>query len=243
MKITEKTIDFLRLSAGEKQQFFQELLAFDQKIFPNASRKSLHDFIYDHHAVSVQVVRYYDQEQLIGQNIIPVLKLRLAQRPILVLRSRAGFVPRYRRLSLSLHSAIRIAILQRIKHPVSSLWFVPSIMQPKVYMLLASRTKHFFPRDQALIPHEYLSVLSLIKEHQAHVDERDVGVFVHPCDLPKVSAEYLVRLRNISETHVNYFIKQVPDYFDGYGLMCVCKLDLKTLCQALFNLTVERKIS
>ena len=240
MRITEKVTDFVRLNPDQKHHFFQEVWQFDQIIFPYASIEYLYDYMHDVDAVSVQVIRYYHADQLVGQNIIPILKLPMDAGHIFVLYSRAGFLPSYRRRNLTLYSAIRVALKQRLQHPGTALWFVPTIMQPKVYMLFASRSQHFYPRANQLIPDEHLQVLQLVKTHHRDVDQRDRGVYVHPCDLPKMSAEHLIRLRNPSETHVNYFMTQVPDYFEGYGMMCVCKLDVKTIFETLMNLTLDR---
>ena len=242
MKITEKVIDFAQLSPDKKHQFFQELWQFDQEIFPHASIEYLYDYMHDVDAIAVPVVRYYDGDKLVGQNIIPVLKLKMDQGHILVLYSRAGFLPAYRRRNLTLFSAIRVALQQRVQHPGLAMWFVPTIMQPKVYMLFASRSKNFFPRANHAVPAEHLRVLKLVKTHHRDVGQRGEGVFVHPCDLPKMSAEHLIRLRNPAETHINYFMTQVPDYFDGYGMMCVCKLDFKTIFETLMNLSLDRRV-
>lgn len=113
--------------------FWNHALAFDQQIFPDSSKEEVYDFVYDIDAVSVQVVHYYHQGQLIGQNIIPILKLALNGKPILVVSSRAGILPAYRKRNRALNSALRIVFNQRIRHPSIPLWFVPTVIQPKIY--------------------------------------------------------------------------------------------------------------
>ena len=242
MRITEKITHFLELSPEKKHQFFQELWAFDQEIFPTGTIEQFYDYLHDLDAIAVPVVRYYHQGRLVGQNIIPILQVRLNERDIFVVNSRAGFLEDYRRQNLSLNSAIRIVLQHRLKHPTIPMWFIPTIMQPKVYMLFASRSKNFFPRESVEIPQAHLNVLELMAKRRFDIQNRGKGVFVHPCQLPKFSAEHLIRLRNKSETHVNYFMKHVPDYFDGYGLMCVCELNLKTILETTINLTTNRRI-
>lgn len=242
MRIIEKITNFLELSPEKKHQFFQELWVFDQEIFPTSNIETLYEYVHDIDAIAVPIVRYYHNGRLIGQNIIPILKVKLNERDIFVVNSRAGFLEEYRRRNLSLNSAIRIALKYRVKFPTTPMWFVPTIMQPKVYMLFASRSKNLFPREGVEIPKDHLTVIELMAKRHVDVQRRGQGIFVHPCDLPKFSAEHLIRLRNKSETHVNFFMKHVPDYFDGYGLMCVCELNLKTIVETTVNLTTNRRI-
>lgn len=242
MKIIEKITNFLELPPEKKHQFFQELWAFDQEIFPTGHIEQLYDYIHDVDAIAVPIVRYYHQGRLIGQNIIPILKMPLQGREIFIVNSRAGFLEEYRRRNLSLSSAIRIVLKYRLKHPTTPMWFVPTIMQPKVYMLFASRSKQFFPRESVQMPSDHLAVLELMKNRHSDLQQRGQGIYIHACDLPKFSAEHLIRLRNKSETHVNYFMKHVPDYFDGYGLMCVCDLSLKNILEVTINLATNRRL-
>ena len=243
MRITEKITNFLDLSPEKKHQFFQELWAFDQEIFPTGHIDDLYDYVHDVDAIAIPVVRYYHEGKLVGQNIIPILKLKLHERDIFVLNSRAGFLTEYRRRNLSLNSAIRIALSYRIRFPTIPMWFVPIIMQPKVYMLFASRCTGFFPRDEKMMPEEHVAVLELMTHRHTKLQQRGRGIYVLPCDLPKFSAEHLIRLRNKSETHVNFFMRHVPDYFDGYGLMCVCEINLKTILETTVNLMTNRRLN
>ena len=243
MRITEKITNFLDLSPEKKHQFFQELWVFDQKIFPTGHIDDLYDYVHDVDAIAMPIVRYYHEGKLVGQNIIPILKLKLHERDIFVMNSRAGFLTEYRRRNLSLNSAIRIALSYRIRFPTIPMWFVPTIMQPKVYMLFASRSKSFFPREGSLMPEDHVAVLELMTHRHTKLQQRGRGIYVLPCDLPKFSAEHLIRLRNKSETHVNFFMRHVPDYFDGYGLMCVCEINLKNILETTVNLMTNRRLN
>ena len=97
MKIVETAIAFAWLPSEEKHRIFQQVWAFDQQIFPNAARELLQQYVYDKDAVSVSIVQYRHEGKLIGQNIIQILTLRLAEKPVLIVSSRAGFLPKYRR--------------------------------------------------------------------------------------------------------------------------------------------------
>ena len=242
MKITEKIEDFIGLSPEKRHHFFQELWTFDQEIFPTGTIDYLYDYLHDRDAASIPVVRYYADGVLVGQNIIRILKLNLDDQPIFVVDSRAGFLPQYRRRNLSLHSAIRVALQHKLKNPGTPLWFVPTIMQPKVYMLFASRTSNFFPRAHKMIPPQHHQVLKLMLDRQKSVQNRGEGIYVYPCDLPKVDSEHLIRLRNHAETHVNFFMQYIPDYFDGLGMLCVCELDIKTIVETAINLAIDRRL-
>ena len=243
MKMTEKVVDFVRLSPEKKHHFFQDIWRFDQEIFPVASIDYLYDYLHDIDAVSIPVVQYFADGNLVGQNLIRILKLDLDDRPIFVFNSRAGFLPQYRRQNQSLHSAIRIALQYKLKHPHIPFWFAPTIMQPKVYMLFASRTSNFYPRANKQIPEQHHRVLKRMLSRKKNVEERGEGIYVYPCDLPKADPEHLMRLRNNAEVHVNFFMQHLPDYFDGLGMMCICELDLKTILETTINLTLDRRIS
>ncbi|MCG2608270.1 hypothetical protein LZZ98_06925 [Acinetobacter sp. SM34] len=242
MGITEKIVDFSKLASDHQQQFFETMLAFDQQIFPDSSKKEVYDFVYDVDAVSVQVVHYYHQEQLIGQNIIPILKLDLNGKPIFVVSSRVGILPAYRRGNRTLKTAIRVAVNHRIRHPSIPLWFVPTVIQPKIYTYLASRSRNFFPRVGSKIPAEYLKVLQMMQQRKAEVHKRREDIFVYPYVMPLTTPAQIKRLRNNTTTHINFFMQHVPDYFDGMGLLCICKLDLKTILETIWNLSTDRRV-
>lgn len=242
MGIIEKMVDFSKLASDHQQQFFETMLAFDQQFFPDSSKEEVYDFVYDIDAVSVQVVHYYHQGQLIGQNIIPILKLALNGKPIFVVSSRAGILPAYRRGNRTLKTAIRVAVNQRIRHPSIPLWFVPTIIQPKIYTLFASRSQNFFPRTGKQIPQEYLQVLELIHQRKNEVQKRREDIFVHPSAMPQMTPADIQRLRNKTTPHINFFTQHVPDYFDGMGLLCICKLDLKTILETIWNLSLDRHV-
>lgn len=113
-------------------------------------------------------MQYRHDGKLIGQNIIQILTLRLAEKPVLIVSSRAGFLPKYRR--------------------------------------------------------------------RYEVQVRGENIFAHSCDLPKVTPEQLIRLRSQADAHQQFFMQHAPDYFDGMGLMCICRLDFRTICAAALNL-------
>lgn len=242
MKITETVIDFVQLSQAEKHIQFQKIWEFDHLIFPNSTIEQLYSYIYDVSAVSIPIVHYFHRGKLVGQNIIPILKLQLEGEPVFVISSRAGFLTEYRRRNLSLNSAICIALGFKLRHPATPLWFVTTLMQPKVYTLFASRSMHFYPRAGRVMPKQHAEVLYMMQHHRVEAQVRGDNIFVHACDMPKVTPEQLVRLRNRADSHNQFFLQHVPDYFDGMGLMCVSKLDIVTICETIFNLAIGRKV-
>ncbi|CAB1213200.1 hypothetical protein [Acinetobacter bouvetii] len=242
MGITETIIDFAKLATEQKHRFFKTMCEFDQQIFPDFCEEEIYNFVYDKDAVSVLVIHYHHKNEIVGQNIIPILKLSLAGNPIFVVSNRAGILPAYRKGNRTLKTAIRIAINHRIRHPTIPLWFVPTVIQPKVYTLFASRSQNFFPRVGKDIPQEYLKVLQLMQQRKQEVSKRREDIFVYPHVMPQTTPKHIQRLRNKATPHSNFFMQHVPDYFDGMGLLCICKLDLKTILETIFNLSFDRHV-
>lgn len=156
--------------------------------------------------------------------------------------SRAGILAAYRRGNRTLKTAIRVAVNQRIRHPSTSLWFVPTVIQPKIYTYLAPRSRHFFPRVGRKIPAEYLKVLQMMQQRKAEVHKRREDIFVYPYVMPLTTSAQIKHLRNKTITHINFFMQHVPDYFDGMGLLCIGKLDLKTILETIWNLSTDRHV-
>lgn len=242
MKIIQTIVDFKRLAPNEKHIFFQQVFEFDQQIFPEASIEHLYDYVYDLNAISVFIVQYHHEGLLVGQNIIPILKLVLNGKSIFIMSSRAGFLAEYRRRNRSLNSTIRVALNHKIRYPTYPLWFITTLMQPKIYTLFASRSINFFPRVGRAMPKEHAAVLGLLQDQRNEVQIRGENIFVHACDMPKVTPEQLIRLRGKSDMHHQFFMQHTPDYFAGIGLMCICCLDFKTICETAFNLTIGRTV-
>jgi len=242
MRITETIVDFAKLASEEKHRFFKVICEFDRQIFPDSWEEEIYNFVYDQDAVSVLVVHYYHKDIRVGQNIIPVLKLSREGQPIFVVSYRASILPAYRKGNRTLKTAIRVAINHRIRHPAIPLWFVPTIIQPKIYTYFASRSQHFFPRTGKEIPQQYLTVLQKIQQRKSEVQKRREDIFVYPYVMPQTTPEHIQRLRNKATPHSNFFMQHVPDYFDGMGLLCICKLDLQTILETLFNLFIDRKV-
>jgi hypothetical protein len=242
MRITETIVDFAKLVSEEKHRFFKLICEFDQQIFPDSCEEEIYHFVYDQDAVSVLVVHYYHKDTLVGQNIIPVLQLSLEGHPIFVVSYRASILPAYRKGNRTLKTAIRVAINHRIKHPSIPLWFVLTIIQPKIYTYFASRSQNFFPRRCKEIPQQYLKVLQMIQQRKAEVHKRREDIFVYPYVTPHTTPQHIQRLINRATPHSNFFMQHVPDYFDGMGLLCICKLDLLTILETVFNLFTGRKV-
>lgn len=242
MKISESIIDFSKLPAESKHTYFQQMWEFDRKIFPNSSIEQVYEYMHDADAVAIPVVQFFHNNQLVGQNIIRILKLEHNQRPILIFNSRAGFLPEYRRRNMTLNSAIKVAMQYQIRFASMPMWFVTTLTQPKVYTLFASRSVKFYPRQGVAMPEEYVDVLNVFKARQHNVQHRAEDIFVHPCDLPKVTPEQLIRLRNKSDEHIQFFMQHVPDYFDGMGMMCICKLNVGTIFEATMNIAMGRSV-
>lgn len=242
MKIIKTIIDFKKLSTQKKHALFQDIWSFDQQIFPNSSIEELYDYMYDIDAVSVPVVQYWHKEKLIGQNIIPILKLEMNNQPIYVVSSRAGVLTDYRRNNLTLGSAIRVVIQHKLRNPKIPLWFVTTLMQPKIYTLFASRSQYFFPRHNVEIPEIHIDILKLMLSRKKGVEERGHGIYVSRSVIPRVTPEQLIRLRNRSDDHIRFFMQHVPDYFNGKGLICVCLLDLRTIIETTWNLALGQYV-
>ena len=242
MKIVETIVDFKRMVPKEKHNFFQQVFELDQQIFPHSSIEDLYRYVYDIDALSVSIVQYHHQNKLIGQNIIQILKLILNGNPIFIISSRAGFLAEYRGGNRSLKSAIRVALNHKIRYPMYPLWFVPTIMHPKIYTLFASRSANFFPRVGKKMPQAHADVLQLLHSQYNDVEVRGENLYVHPYDLPKVMPEQLICLRIKTDLHNQFFMQHVPDYFAGIGLICICCLDFKTICETVVNLALDRKV-
>lgn len=243
MHLMEKVVDFTKLSAEKKTALFEELENFDQQIFPNAGEQELYHLVHHRDVVALPIIRFYHRGKMVGQNIIVILKLLNDNQFLYVVSSRAAFLPNYRNQNRTLISAIRVTLGYRLKYPTRKLWFVSSLMQPKVYRLFASRSKQFYPRADVQMPDDYLKVLNLMQNRHLDVQQRREDVFVHPCVLPQTTPEQLIRLRNRASPHINFYMQHAPDYFVGMGLMCVCKLDLFTLIEAAMNLLFGREVS
>jgi len=242
MRITETIVDFAQLAFEQKNRFFKMICEFDQQIFPASCEQDIYNFIYDPDAVSVLVVHYYLKDTLVGQNIIPVLKLSLQGHPIFVVSSRASILPAYRKGNRTLKTAIRVAINHRIRHPTIPLWYVPTVIQPKIYTYFASRSQNFYPRKGREIPQEYLKVLEMMQQRKQEICKRREDIFVYPYVMPQTTPIHIQKIRNKATPHINFFMQHVPDYFDGMGLLCICKLDLKTILETILNLFLDRKV-
>ncbi|WP_374574415.1 hypothetical protein [Acinetobacter sp.] len=70
---------------------------------------------------------------------------------------------------------------------------------------------------------------------QAEVGE---NIFAHSCDLPRVTPEQLIRLRISS-----FLCSMRRIILTAWGLMCICRLDFRTICAAALNLALGRRVS
>lgn len=242
MKISENVIDFSKLSTEKKHELFQELWEFDLNIFPSARIEQLYEYLHDPDAVAIPVVQFFHRGKLIGQNIIRILKLTHHHRPILIFNSRAGVLPEYRSYNLTLNSGIKVAMQQQIRFPAIPMWFVATVTQPKIYTLFASRSAKFYPRHDVEMPEEYMDILKSMTVRHHDVQQRTADVYVHSCDLPKVTPEQLIQLRNKSDAHIQFFMQHVPDYFDGMGMMCICKLNISMIFEGSMNIAMGRTV-
>ena len=242
MNLIETVFDFKALSMQQQSYFFEKIYQFDQKIFPNSSLEEFKAFVYDPDAIAVTVIQYHDRDQVVGQNIILLILIHYNEQTMYVVNLRASFLSEYQKQNLTIPSAVKAMLNRRLKNPFIPLWFVISINQPKIYSLFASRSKSFFPRVGKTMPKEYHEVLQLMAARYPEIQKRGEGVYVHETHSPARSFEQLMHLRIPQDVHSNFFLQHAPDYFDGWGIMCICKLDGKTLSETALNLALNRKV-
>lgn len=82
----------------------------------------------------------------------------------------------------------------------------------------------------------------MMQQRKVEVHKRREDIFVYPYVMPLTTPAQIKRLRNKTTTHINFFMQHVPDYFDGMGLLCICKLDLKTILETIWNLSLDRHV-
>ena len=242
MNLIETVFDFKALSVQQQSYFFEKIYQFDQKVFPNSSLEELKAFVYDPDAITVTVIQFHDREQLVGQNIILLILIHYNEQTMYVVNLRASFLSEYQKQNLTILSTVKAILNQRLKNPFILVWFVISINQPKIYSLFASRSKNFYPRVGKIMPKEYHEVLQLMAARYPEIQKRSEGVYVHETHSPARSFEQLTHLRIPQDVHCNFFLQHAPDYFDGWGIMCICKLDGKTLSETALSLALNRKV-
>ena len=242
MNLIETVFDFKALSVQQQSYLFEKIYQFDQKVFPNSSLEELKAFVYDPDAITVTVIQFHDREQLVGQNIILLILIHYNEQTMYVVNLRASFLSEYQKQNLTILSTVKAILNQRLKNPFILVWFVISINQPKIYSLFASRSKNFYPRVGKIMPKEYHEVLQLMAARYPEIQKRSEGVYVHETHSPARSFEQLTHLRIPQDVHCNFFLQHAPDYFDGWGIMCICKLDGKTLSETALNLALNRKV-
>ncbi|MBF4521505.1 MULTISPECIES: hypothetical protein [Acinetobacter] len=243
MNIIETVFDFKALSTQQQHYFFEKIYQFDQIIFPNSSLDEFKAFVYAPDAIAVTIIHYHCKGELVGQNVIPILQIQCNNQTMHVVNSRAGFLPEYQKQNLTIQSAVKAMLNRRFKHPFIPLWFVITINQPKIYSLFASRSQNFFPRVGKSTPKEYCEILKIMAARYPEVQKRCNGVYVHETTSPMRNVAQLESLRAHQDVHCNFFLQHAPDYFDGWGIMCICKLDSRTLSETAMNLALNRKVS
>lgn len=241
MRIDEKIVDFFSLPPEGRYELFEQVRQFDQQIFPNSSLDQLYAYMYDSDACSIQVIQYFHKDKIIGQNIIQILKLR-PHKPVFILSLRMGFEPEYQQRRRSLNTSIKVAFNHKMRYPGYPIWFVTTLMQPKMYRLFAAHSANFFPRAGRAMPVQHAEILALMMQRRTEVQIRGTDIYVHPCDRPKITPGQLIRLRNNQDMHNQFFMQHAPDYFDGMGLMCICRLDIGTLCETVMNWALGRSV-
>ncbi|ENW89461.1 MULTISPECIES: hypothetical protein [Acinetobacter] len=245
MDITETVFDFKALSTQQQDYFFEKIAEFDQQVFTLTCEKELKKYLYDPQAISVTIIQYHHRGKLVGQTIIPLLALTLLHQPILVVNSRASFLKSYRHQynHKIINSALKAMLNQRFKYPLTPMWFIATINQPKLYAHFVSRVRGFYPRSDIRMPEDYLSVLQVMASRQHDIQKRDEDIYVHQTCVPLRSEEELQQLRVHANPHCDFFLQHAPDYFDGIGLMCICRLDSKTLTETALNFALDWKVS
>lgn len=243
MYVSEVVFDLKKISLLKQNCVFQEMLKLDKQIFPETTDQSFMDFVYDPAAISVYVIQYFCEDRLIGQNIIPILKLETETGMVLIVSSRAGFLPDYRKLDQTLNGAVRLIMNHRMKYPFTPYWFVTTLAQPRLYGLFASRSSHFFPRKDKNSPGEYREMLNFIAQRQPNVEQRGEDIYIQDCNLPVPSADELMHCGIVPDSHSAFFTKHAPDWFYGKGMICLCKLDGRTLTETAMNVFLDRRLS
>lgn len=142
--------------------------------------------------------------------------------------------PAYRQLGLPAKMGLKTYLFERLRSPLTPLYWLAEAVSPAGYLLVARNFAHFWPQPRIAIP---LEAQAVIDATLAAVGVTRIvkagGLRVVQEDYPVIEREQAPDGWDRRDPAVDFFLRTNPDYWAGAALICLTPLNLVAVTRAV----------
>jgi hypothetical protein len=160
--------------------------------------------------------------------------------PTCVYTSVVAVNPTYRRLGLPAKMGLKTYLHERLRAPLTPLYWLAEAVSPAGYLLMARNLVQFWPRPAQPVPDYVRSVIEATLEAAGVTRIVPVGsAYLVQEDYPVIEREQAPDRWKRGDPDVDYFLRTNPDYWTGAGLVCLAPLNLIDVTRAVVGVAFK----
>lgn len=148
--------------------------------------------------------------------------------------------PAYRRLGLPARMGLKTYMTERLRAPVSPLYWVAEAVSPAGYLLMARNLRVFWPSPGRATPARTKAVIeaTLAAAGVTRIDRVGDAYIVHE-DYPVIEREQAPDKWNRADADVDFFLRTNPDYWAGAAIVCLTPLNLYAVGRSVTGVALK----
>lgn len=148
--------------------------------------------------------------------------------------------PVYRRLGLPAKMGLKTYLVERMRSPMTPLYWLAEAVSPAGYLLVARNFAHFWPQPRIAVPPAAQEVIdaTLASVGVTRV-VRAGGLRIVQEDYPVIEREQAPDRWDRADPAVDFFLRSNPDYWAGAALICLTPLNIAAVTRAVVSAAVK----
>ena len=231
MRIRKETFNIDTLTPEHREELYNELFPVTGELFQGMTHEIFRTYFNppENTTAIFQVFRA-PEGHVLGFSIAKRTTMTALNREVTVFRAVAMIKREARGAGSTLMQGFKLALLWKLPHPFSEVYYFGSMLQPTSYYLMIKSAKEIWPRHDQETPPDRFAML------QAIADANDLP----PLDPPRPYGRSLPVSVIENEEERNYwltsdrpdarlFLENSPEYFGDHVLICFIPLTWSNL--------------
>lgn len=225
------------MSEPERAALAQTLFALHQKIFAGVSQEDFRRHVVEPPAEKT-VIQLYSaaNDNLVGYCAFHRFRRRFQGGNAIVLRAEAGLIPGYRGRGTTYGFGIMQAVVEKVMHPFTPIYYLGTLVHPSSYHLLCKYFPMVFPSAFRTTPADMQDLARALADSfpDLPVDASDPLIRDVGWSTIETAQERALAQRS-DQADVTFFRSRNPGYAAGHGLVVVVPITFLNILAALLT--------
>ena len=240
--LSGETFVINRLSPAKKASLLQRLYDLHRQIFSGVSKDKLQSTVIEASAEEI-LVRFYKTEDGtdVGFCILYRYQFEMASGKIVVFRSDAGLLDRYRRKLTTLSFGLANVFKYKFSHPFRKIYYFEPMVHPSSYHLFYKYFLTVYPSPKKIMP-EHLNILRMALRERFAMKPALSGSqdAVNAGWITRTTEDEHRQWQKMQYPDIDFFFEYNPGYKQGDGLLLILPVSFVNLFYCLFRIFLRR---